>query len=167
MKRIRTGRGWTFREDRQVIAHFFEGKSIREIADILNREKDAVVFRLIKLGFLGYTDDEIPEGHRLFWSKDEMNRLKMEFNDGVSIEEIAKKHKRQKNAILYKLVSLRLVDFTNRDVLEQFSDLALLSHKYTELKKKILEWKEQGYLVDDLLEKLEKTQTQTKGDHEV
>ena len=188
----RTGKTWTYREDNQLKKLFFQGRSIVEIADIMRRRKDAIVHRLIHLELIGYSYDGTPENHGTPWHDKEEKNLKREFNEGFSIEEIAKKHKRQRNAILHQLIHLRLFDFTSREMLQRFSDRALFSEQttikngtddttfhddaeekeqdrigYAQLKKKILDWIEQGYLVNDLLERLEETQTQTKEDHEV
>ena len=191
MKPRRTGKTWTYREDNQLKNLFFQGRSIVEIADIMRRRKDAIVHRLIHLELIGYSYDGTPENHGTPWHDREEKNLKREFNEGFSIEEIAKKHKRQRNAILHQLIHLRLFDFTSREMLQRFSDHALFSEQttikngtddttfhyneeqnerdrigYAQLKKKILEWKEQGYLVDNLLERLEETQTKIKEEHE-
>lgn len=120
MQYNRSGQKWVFQEDEILRKYFLEGKSISEIAQKLGRDEDAIVFRLIKIGILGYTEREIPGRHGLSWLRDELEQLKEEYKQGLSIEEIAQIHKRQKNSILYNLIKLRLFDITNRDQLEKF-----------------------------------------------
>jgi len=112
------GERWAVEEDEHLRKLFSQHKKITEIASELKREVDAVVCRLIKIGVIGYCDREIPERHGFSWAPEEIERLKKEYSEGTSIDQIAKLHKRQRNAILYKLVLMHAFDITDRSKLE-------------------------------------------------
>ena len=95
---------------------------MRKISSDLKREDDAIAHRLIMYGLIGYQDDSQPKNHGYPWSQKELILLKEEYSKGLSIEEIAKNHRRQRDAILHNLISLRLIDFSDRNILEKFRD---------------------------------------------
>lgn len=114
------GRPWTTEDMNQLRTLFSKGESIISIASKLNRNDDAVVFRLIKIGLLGFPEEDGGENHGQPWEEHEKNQLLKEFKDGSSIEEIAKKHERHKNAILFQLIHCKAFDFTNRLEIERY-----------------------------------------------
>lgn len=99
---------------------FLQGKSIKEIALKLNRNQDAVAFRLIKIGILGFPEESGLENHGKPWTEQEKNSLLKEHKSGCSIEDMATLHKRNKNAILFKLIECKAFDYTSRPELERF-----------------------------------------------
>ena len=113
----RAGRPWAVDEDNALTRLFDDGKEIPEIANRLGRAEDAVVFRLIRLGAVGYNEDGIPARHGMAWSYHEVEQFKAENSRGLDIGEMARNHLRLKNAILCKLIEFRLINFSNRSAL--------------------------------------------------
>lgn len=113
-------RDWTNEDVSKLRNEFIKGTPIKVIAAKLNRNDDAIVFRLIKLGILGFPNEGTLENHGQTWSESEKNMLLKEYKEGKSIAEIAKTHRRNKNAILFKLIECRSFDFTDRTELEKF-----------------------------------------------
>jgi hypothetical protein len=119
----RTGQVWSFREDELLRKDYLQGKSIVQMANELNREPIAIVHRLIMFGFIGYADSSnVPLNHNTPWSYGELEQLRQEYAQNQDIDNLAKKHQRQKNAILHKIVKMNLFDITDRHILEKFSD---------------------------------------------
>lgn len=113
-------RSWDKDELNTLRNEFIKGVPIKEIALKLNRNDDAIAFRLIKIGLLGYPEEKDSQNHGKLWEESEKNQLLKEFKEGDSIEEIAKNHERNKNAILFKLIECRAFDFTSRTELEKY-----------------------------------------------
>ncbi len=114
------GRNWTKDELNQLRDLFIKGEQITSIASKLDRNDDAVVYRLIKIGLIGFPQEDSEENNGKPWEEHEKNKLLKEFKDGLSVEKIAKMHGRHKNAILYKLIDCRAFDFTNRLEIERY-----------------------------------------------
>jgi hypothetical protein len=113
-------RSWSKEEITKLRNEFIKGTPIKDIASKLNRNDDAVVFRLIKIGILGYPHEPDSDNHGQIWSESEKNLLLKEYKEGKSIEEMAKTHRRNKNAILFQLILCRAFDFTSRTELEKY-----------------------------------------------
>lgn len=126
-------RKWSKDELIKLRNKFIEGDSIKSIAKDLNRNNDAVVYRLIKIGILGnHNEGRLPpENHNQRWSEREKTKLLNEYNKGWDIGKIANEHKRYKNSILYRLIELNAFDFTNRNELNKYlnKDLVKLIDK--------------------------------------
>lgn len=118
----RTGQSWTPKETGLLIKFFQSGNDIQDISKTMGRPPDAILHRLIKLGILGFQETSNPQRSGEIWQQREINELKKEFNSGISIEVIATKHKRDKNAVLHKLIELRIFDLNDRNILRKFSD---------------------------------------------
>lgn len=113
-------RSWTKPELTILRNEFIKGTPIKEIAKKLSRNDDAVVFRLIKIGILGYPEEADAENYGSSWTENEKNQLLKEYRDGGSIESIAENHGRSKNAILFKLIECQAFDYTSRTELEKY-----------------------------------------------
>ena len=125
----RDGKKWTPSEESRLKTMFDDRFPIEGIANDLNRKTDAIAHKLIELGVIGYVEDLYrPDRHRKYWTKEEISKLKKEFNDGWNIEKIALGHNRQKNAILHKLVDLRILDYSDRNILENLKNKKPKTH---------------------------------------
>ena len=108
--RNRTGLKWTRNDDVLIKKYFALGNQLSEIAFKLHRDDNAIFYHLHKMGLIGFKDDKIiPANHNRPWNIIEENNLIKEYHSGYNIVQIAKIHKRQKNAILCKLVKYNLV----------------------------------------------------------
>lgn len=114
----KSGSPWATNEEREAVRLFKQGKSINDIANILSREPAAIAHRLIELNIIGY-GNTYEEGR--FWGNGEIQQLTKEYSEGKTIEEMAETHDRSKNAILHRLLKLRLVDVNDNNVFIPFS----------------------------------------------
>jgi DnaJ-domain-containing protein 1 len=117
----RTGQRWSTEEQGLLIKFFQSGNDIEDISKALGRPQDAIVHKLIELGFLGFEESSEPPRSGFSWSMKETDDLTKEYKSRTPIDTIAAKHKRYKNAIMHKLVELRLLDISNRDALLSIS----------------------------------------------
>ena len=106
----RNGLFWSSDEEALLVKFWNEGKSINEMVNELRRNDRAVAHRLIGVGAIGYVENELPQRHGLEWSLPEIGQLRREFASNMSIDMIAKNHRRLRNAILHKAITLRLFD---------------------------------------------------------
>jgi len=116
---------WTSADLQLLRKKWTEGMPILEIADQLERDPDAVVHRLIEYGIIGFNDDNCfprPSNFGQPWEMNELCRLREEYNQGLTITKIAKKHQRNKNSIFHYLVTYKIIDFTDRMLLEKLSN---------------------------------------------
>jgi DnaJ-domain-containing protein 1 len=120
----RTGQRWGTKEQGMLIKFFQNGNDIEDISKVLGRPKDAIVHRLIELGVLGFDEASEPQRSGAPWSRREIDDLAREYRSQMQIDEIASRHKRYKNAILHKLVELRLLDVSDRNTLLNLSQSA-------------------------------------------
>ena len=123
MRYSRTGQKWSFREEELLRRLFFQGKSVNVISQELRREQDAIVHRLISAGLIGFADyPDVPAKHNTPWTDSELSQLEKEYKSNLDIDTIAKNHQRQRNSILHNLVKLRLIDISDRGIIDQFKD---------------------------------------------
>lgn len=120
----RTGQRWSPKEQGMLIKFFQNGNDIEDISKVLGRPKDAIVHRLIELGVLGFDEASEPQRSGAAWSRRETEDLAREYKSQMPIEEMAARHKRYKNAILHKMVELRLLDVSDRNLLLNISQRA-------------------------------------------
>jgi hypothetical protein len=113
---------WTSNEISKLISLFQNGKSIGEIASQLNRNIDAVDYKLIECELLGFPNDFHGKRTGQTWDEREKQQIIKEFKSGKSIEEMAKIHERRKNAILIKIIGYGLIDIADRSILQKYSD---------------------------------------------
>jgi len=112
---------WTESEISLLKKYYIEKKSITQISSKLHRAEDAVVIKLIKLNILGYGyEKHVPNRHGHNWSHHEISQLKEEFQSGMSVEEIARVHRRLKKAILIAVVRWKLIDISDRNELKKY-----------------------------------------------
>ena len=110
---------WNEKEVKIVRDEFAKGTSVKEIAKKVGRNEDAVVYRLIKIGILGYPQEEA-ENYGMLWSYTEKDQLLREYKEGIPIENIARIHRRSKNAILFRLNEYNAFDITKRSELNKY-----------------------------------------------
>ena len=117
----RTGQRWTSKEQGMLIKFFQNGNDIEDISKVLGRRQDAIVHKLIELGMLGFDEGSKPPRNGVVWSRKEEEELEREYKAQMQIDEIAARHKRYKNAILHKLVELRLLNSYDKNLLLNLS----------------------------------------------
>ena len=78
---------------------------MEELADLHGRTASGIVTKLVQSGLM--KDDGENSGKR--WAKEEDDLLTGEFDDGLSLEEIALKHKRSVGGIIARLTALDLL----------------------------------------------------------
>ncbi len=125
-KRIsaRSGMPWSGHEEREAARLFKQGMSINNIAINLSRESEAVVHKLLEMEVIGY-GNTYERGRK--WDYSEIAALTDEFSHGESIEQMAQKHSRSKNAILHRLIRLHLFDISDRNLLLKYSDKNIIA----------------------------------------
>ncbi len=116
------GPRWTASEISNLISLFQNGKSIGEIASQLHRNIDAIDYKLIECGLIGFPDDFSGKRTGQTWDEREKQQIIKEFKSGKSLEEIAKIHERRKNAVLIKIIGHGLIDIADRNILQKYSD---------------------------------------------
>lgn len=140
-KASREGLLWSEKERSQLKKMYLSGKEITDIAEALSRPDDAIVFQLIKLNILGYDEnfEEDPERHEFLWSNSELDTLKKEISQGLSIQRIAENHKRKRNAILFRLIKMNYINYRDRRVLDKYKDTLRKQEDITEKKEDLLQ----------------------------
>lgn len=98
-------RRWTEEEEALLKEEFSSGKQVEELADLHGRTASGIVTKLVQSGLM--KDDGENSGKR--WAKEEDDLLTGEFDDGLSLEEIALKHKRSVGGIIARLTALDLL----------------------------------------------------------
>jgi len=116
------GPRWTANEIGNLISLFQNGHAIGDIARQLHRNIDAVDYKLIECGLLGFPNDLSGRRTGQLWDEREIQQLVKEFKSGKTIIEMAVGHERPKNAILIKIIRNGLIDITDRDILQKYSD---------------------------------------------
>ncbi len=143
VNRENLGRPWS-KQDLLKLKKLYEGgKSIEHIAKKLDRNLDAITYRLIKSGFLGFPEEKDTINHGRIWPESDSKLLLKLFSERKTIPFLAKKFGRKKNAVLFRLIKLNAFDFTDRSELINLSkgkpiSKKSLKNKREELIEKIL-----------------------------
>ena len=93
---------WQSSEIEELKSMSADGVPIQTIANQLQRTPSSVKMKLISLGL--YTPKPAPAP----WTEEEENNLVAMYNDGVPFEEMAEKSNRTVNAVVSRLVRLRV-----------------------------------------------------------
>lgn len=113
---------WTEGEKDLLVSLYKKQLPIGEIASRLGRREDAIVHKLINIEIIGYPNDQIPNRHDFIWSISEINRLRNEVRKRRGLKQIAMLHQRTRNAILHRMIELRLFDIENRQLLDKYRE---------------------------------------------
>lgn len=97
---------WTEEEESRLTAEYSRGMKIAELGTVHGRTPSGIVSRLSKLGLLKEND----VNGKKRWTAEEEAELIAEFGKGLSLEELAERHKRSLSGIIGRLSKLGLAE---------------------------------------------------------
>lgn len=97
---------WTEEEEKRLAKEYKGGMPVGEIAAAHRRSPSGVISRLSKLGLL--SEDDANGKKR--WTAEEETQLYAEFGEGLTLEEMAARHKRSMSGIIGRLSRMGLTD---------------------------------------------------------
>lgn len=99
-------RKWTALEEMQLQEEAKQGFTVEQMADAHKRSWAGIISRLSKMGLLVEND---PSGGKR-WQKEEEERLREEFSDGMLLEQMAASHGRSMQGIIGRLAKMGLIE---------------------------------------------------------